>query len=379
MPPRLRLSWDMKTWKLFFLSVLESLEFGWQVIRYALILGLGLLPTTSLIGCEMVAMRSQLTFYKESIRQKRQPRPRFHPAFRLLWVLLSRIWIGWKSAAELMKPKTVLQWHEHAFLQWWRWKSRRKGGRPTIRQEMRALIRRLSRENVLWSAETIHGHLVLLGFDPPCADTIRKYMVRHKGGTDKSQTWLTFLRNHLEVSWAMDFFTVPTLRFQILYIFVILNHSRRQIVHFAVTAHPTMDWVIQQLREAMPFGQQPSYLFRDNDGIYGDEVGRFFVGTGIAEVKTAHRCPWQNPFVERYGGTLRRELLDHVMVLNEEHLKGLLKEFIEEYYHRARPHQGLHGDTPVPSVKPEPAADGSRLVSIPVVGGLHHRYLRVAA
>src|SRR6516164_1447650 len=199
------------------------------------------------------------------------------------------------------------------------------------------------------------------------------------GRNDKSQTWLTFLRNHLQVSWAMDFFTVPTLRLQTLYIFVILNHSRRQVVHFAVTAHPTMAWVIQQLREAMPFGQQPSYLFRDNDGIYGDEVGRFLVGTGIAEVKTAHRCPWQNPFVERYGGTLRRELLDHVMVLNEEHLKRLLKEFIEGYYHRARPHQGLQGDTPVPSAKPEPAADGSRLVSIPVVGGLHHRYIRVAA
>jgi hypothetical protein len=140
-----------------------------------------------------------------------------------------------------------------------------------------------------------------------------------RGGTDKSQTWLTFLRNHLPVSWAMDFFTVPTLRFQILHIFVILNHSRCQVVHSAVTPHPTTAWVIQQLREAMPFGQQPSYLFRDNDGIYGDEVGRFLAGTGIAEVKTAHRCPWQNPFVERYGGTLRRELLDHVIVLNEEH------------------------------------------------------------
>src|SRR6516164_8144804 len=141
----------------------------------------------------------------------------------------------------------------------------------------------------------------------------------------------------------------------------------------------TTAWVIQQLREAMPFGQQPTYLFRDNDGIYGDEVGRFLAGTGIEEVKTAHRCPWQNPFVERYGGTLRRELLDHVVVLNEEHLKRLLKEFIEGYYHRARPHQGLHGDTPVPSAETEPVADASRLVSIPVVGGLHHRYIRVAA
>ena len=239
MPADLRLSWGMKTLKLFLLSVLESLEFGWQVIRYALIFVSAFFRQRASLGCEMVAMRSQLTVCKESIRQKRQPRPRFNPAFRLLWVLLSRVWSGWKSAAELMKPKTVLKWHEHAFLQWWRWKSRRKGGRPTISQEMRALIRRLSRENVLWSAETIHGHLLLLGFDPPCADTIRKYMIRPRGGTEKSQTWLTFLRNHLQVSWAMDFFTVRTLCFQILYIFVILNHSRRQVVQFAVTLHPS--------------------------------------------------------------------------------------------------------------------------------------------
>ena len=180
MPARLRLSWGIKTWTLFLLSVLESLQFGWQVIRYALIFVSAFFRQRASLGCEMVAMRSQLTVCKESIRQKRQPRPRFNPAFRLLWVLLSRVWSGWKSAAELMKPKTVLQWHEYAFLQWWRWRSRRKGGRPTIRQEMRALIRRLSRENVknvLWSAETIHGHLVLLGFDPPLCSAIIAYAV----------------------------------------------------------------------------------------------------------------------------------------------------------------------------------------------------------
>ena len=154
MPARLRLSWGMKTLKQFLLPVLESFEFARQVIRYALIFVSAFFRQRASLGCEMVAIRSQLSFYEESIRQKRQPHPRFHPAFRLLWVLLSSVWTGWKSAAELMKPKTVLQWHEHAFLQWWRWKSRRKGGRPTIRQEMRALIRRLSRENVLWSAET---------------------------------------------------------------------------------------------------------------------------------------------------------------------------------------------------------------------------------
>lgn len=241
-----------------------------------------------------------------------------------------------------MKPKTVLQWRQDAFLQWCRWKSRGNDGQPAISQEMRTLIRRLSRENVLWSAETIHGHLVLPGFDPPCPDTIRKYMVQPTGGTDKFPTWLTFLRNHVPVSWRMDFFTIPTLRFQILYVFVVLSHSRRQVVHFGVTAHPTMVWVIQQLREALPFGLQPRYMFSDNDGlIYGDEVSRFLVGTGIEEVKTAYRSPWQKPFVEPFGGTLRRELLDHVMILGEEHLKRLLKEYIEEYYYIARPHQGL--------------------------------------
>ena len=137
---------------------------------------------------------------------------------------------------------------------------------------MRALIRRLSRENVLWSAERIHGHVVLLGLEPPCPDTIRKYMVKPRGGPEKSQNWLTFLRNHVQVSWAMDFLTVVTIRFQILYVFVVLNHARRQVVHFGVTAQPTMPWVIQQLREAMPFGVQPRYMFQDNDGICGDEV-----------------------------------------------------------------------------------------------------------
>src|SRR5215472_9717337 len=160
MPARLRLSWGMKSLKLFLLPVLEFLGFGWQVIRYALIFVSAFFRQRASLGCEILAIRSQLTFYEESIRQKRQPRPRFNPAFRLLWVLLSRVWSGWKSAADLMKPKTVLKWHQHAFLKWWRWKSRRKGGRPTISQEMRGLIQRLSRENVLWSAETIHGHLV---------------------------------------------------------------------------------------------------------------------------------------------------------------------------------------------------------------------------
>jgi putative transposase len=244
---------------------------------------------------------------------------------------------------------------------------------------MRGLIRRLSRENPLWSAERIRDTLLLLGFDPPCDDTIRKYMSRPRKPRAPSTTWLPFLRNHLEVSWAVDFFTVTTLSFATVYVFVVFEHSCRRVVHFATTRSPSMEWVIQHLRNAMPFGEQPRYLFRDNDGIYGHGVALFLQRCGIREVRTALQSPWQNPYVERFIGTLRRELLDHVIVLNEHHLQRLLGEFIAEYYHVARPHQGLDGDTPLPTESP-PRFDGpTTLVATPLLGGLHHKYIRVAA
>ena len=243
---------------------------------------------------------------------------------------------------------------------------------------MQALIRKLSKENPLWSAERIKDTLLLLNYSPPCADTIRKYMIKPRKPRKKSTTWLPFLRNHLDVSWAMDFFTVVTINFKMLYVFLVLDHGRRKVIHFAITKTPSMDWVIQQLREAMPFGLQPKYLFRDNDGIYGNGVRAFLDSCGIKEVRTAYRSPWQNPFVERYIGTLRRELLDHVIILSQRHLERLLREFIEEYYHVARPHQGLDGKTPIPNVKPE-ISGPSKLISILLLGDLHHRYVRVAA
>jgi putative transposase len=244
---------------------------------------------------------------------------------------------------------------------------------------MRGLIRKLSRENPLWSAERIHDTLLLLGFDPPCDDTIRRYMVRPTKPREPSTTWLPFLRNHLDVSWAIDFFTVTTLSFATLYVFLVFDHGRRRVVHLAVTRSPNMAWVTQQLRDTMPFGLQPRYLFRDNDGIYGHGVVLFLQRCGIREVRTALHSPWQNPYVERFIGTLRRELLDHIIVLNEHHLQWLLGEFIAEYYHVACPHQGLDGDTPLPTESP-PCLDGpTRLVATPLLGGLHHRYTRVAA
>ena len=277
-----------------------------------------------------------------------------------------------------MKPATVKTWHTTVYKYFWRWKSRKKNGRPPISEEMQELIYKLSKENPLWGAETIRETLLLLDFDPPCEDTIRKYMFKSRKPQKKSATWLPFLRNHLDVSWAIDFFTVITINFTTLYTFLVLDHGRRQVIHFAVTKHPTMQWVIQQLREATPYGFQPKYLFRDNDGIYGHGVGAFLKKCDIEEVRTTYRSPWQNPFVERTIGTFRRDLLNHVIILNQRHLERLLKEYINEYYHHARPHQGLQGDTPIPNKKTK-ISGPTKLISIPILGGLHHKYLRIAA
>jgi transposase InsO family protein len=297
----------------------------------------------------------------------------------MLWVVLSKMLFGWERCTHLMQPATVKKWHTTAFRSFWRRISRRRFGRPPVEKRMQELIRKLSTENPLWSADRIRSTLLLLGYNPPCEDTIRKYMVKRGGPWKRSTSWLPFLRNHLEVSWAMDFFTVTTVQFATLYVFIVLDHGRRRVIHFATTYSPSMNWVIQQLREAMPFGEQPRYMFRDNDGIYGHGVRAFLRSCGIREVRKAYRSPWQNPYIERFIGTLRRELLDHVVILSQGHLEQLLREFIDEYYHVARPHQGLNGDTPIPQQETPVILGPSKLVSIPVAGGLHHRYVRVAA
>jgi len=325
------------------------------------------------MAAQLLAIQSQLAAELNRSSGRRKRHSQFSPAFRLLWVVLSKFLDGWQTLAQLMKPETVKRWHTRAFRAWWRWKSK-AGGKP-VALEIQQLIRRLSKENPLWGAARIRDALLLPGYEAPGEDTVRKYMVKPRRPRSPSTTWLAFLRNHLEVSWAMDFFTVTTLRFQVLYVFLVFDHVRREVLHFAVTPNPTMEWVLQQLREATPFGCQPRYLFRDDDGIYGSGVRAFLISCGILEVRTAYRSPWQNPYIERFIGTLRRELLDHVIALSQGHLERLLREFVQDYYHPARPHQGLSGDTPLPQA---PHGEGE-LVSVPVVGGIHHRYLRLAA
>ena len=354
-----------------------GLELVARLGRYLIIFVGGLCQPKTVLVARTLALQSQLAACLEQVENKKAPKPQFHPAFRLLWVLISKVIDDWQDLAQVMKPSTVKRWHSDAFRSYWRWKSKR--GRKPIEEEIRSWIRRLSRENPLWSPERIRDTLSNMKFEPPCLKTIAKYMVRPRKPRKPAGTWLSFLRNHVHASWGMDFFTVVTLNFRILHVFVVLEHERRVVRHFAVTESPHAAWVVQQLREATPFGEQPKYLFRDNDSIYGHGVPQFLKNCGIKEVRTAYRSPWQNPFCERVIGTFRRELLDHVIVLGERHLEGLLREYVEGYYHPARPHQSLDRKPPIPRVRPTPTSGSTKFISIPVVGGLHHRYERVAA
>ena len=258
-----------------------------QVVTYSWVFFRGLLIPKAALAARLLAAESQLAVYTLRIHQKKDPHPRFTPAFRLLWVLLSVLWKQWAQAVHLMQPATVNRWHRTVFRFYWRWRSRKRPGRPPISQDLIGLIGKLSKENRLWSAQRIRDTLRLLGYEPPCEDTIRKYMGRAKGPRDRSTTWLPFLRNHLDVSWAIDFFIVVTANFSFLYVFLVFDHGRRKVVHWASSYSPSLDWVIQQLREATPFGKQPRYLFRDNDAIFGDGVKAFLQSSDIQEVRIA--------------------------------------------------------------------------------------------
>ncbi len=239
--------------------------------------------------------------------------------------------------------------------------------------EVRTLINRMSRENPLWGAPRIHGELLKLGYDV-CESSIAKYMVRRTG--PPNQTWQTFIRNHMGEIASIDFFTVPAVTFRTLYVFLILSLDRRRIIHFNVTSNPTAEWTSIQLIQAFPFDTGPWYLIRDRDGVYGPKVINTLRILDIEQVVTAIRSPWQNGYCERVIGTIRRECLDHVIVVNENHLRQVLKEYLA-YYRESRTHLGLEKNAPVPRMTQDP--DDGPVMSESVLGGLHHRYYRQAA
>ncbi len=316
---------------------------------------------------ENLALRQQLVVLHRKTR-----RPRLKTKDRVFWLWLARSWDGWRESLIVVKPSTLVRWHRQGFKYWWAWKSRRKGGRPTVAPEVRNLIRRMSRANPLWGAPRIHGELLKLGIDLS-QTTVAKYMIRHP--KPPSPSWRAFLDNHLKDLVSIDFFTVPTVRFRILFVFLVLTHDRRRIVHFNVTEHPSAAWTAQQIIEAFPYNEAPKYLIRDRDGIYGLNFQKRLQHMGIEEVVIAPRSPWQNPLVERVIGSIRRECLDHVIILSEAHLLKILSEYID-YYQTARPHQSLDHNAPLPRVV-EPREQG-QVVAEPIRRGLHHRYRNAA-
>jgi hypothetical protein len=314
------------------------------------------------LAAEVIALRSQLALYRLQQEKGIIPKPRCTPGFRLTWVLLMKTFAKWKDVLCVVQPQTVIGWHRAGFRMFWRHKSRRRNGRPTVSEEMRKLIRKINSDNPLWSPERIHDQLIDLGYNPPSPNAIRKYLPKPTRDTGKSsQKWKTFLANHMDSTWAMDFAVVPTLTFRWLYVFIIVSHERRDIVHFGVT--------------------QPKYLIRDNDRIYGGGVPTFLRNCHIEEVRTAYHCPWQNPYCERVIGILRRELFDHIIPLNERHLHRLLMEYIDNYYHTVRTHSSLDHRPPLVDAsvaKPQLLPDDT-LESEPILGGLYHSYRAKAA
>jgi len=318
---------------------------------------------------ENMALRHQINVLQRSLRK----RPKLTSRDRFFWVCLSRIWHNWQSTLIIVKPETVVAGHRKGFRLFWTWKVRHgQPGRPGIPRETRDLIRRMCRENPSWGAPRIHGELLKLGIDIG-ETSVSKYMVRY--GRPTSQTWRTFLENHVSQLVSIDFFTVPTIRFQLLYVFLVLAHDRRRVIHFNVTAHPTAEWTGQQLRNAFPFDQFPRYLLRDRDAIFGQDFRQQVRDMGIEEVLSTPHSPWQRAYVERVIGSLRRECLDQVIAFDEGWLRRILASYFD-YYHRSRTHLSLGKDSPVP--RPVQPPEIGPVVSMRQVGGLHHRYERSA-
>jgi transposase InsO family protein len=322
---------------------------------------------------ENLALRQQL-----AVLSRQSRRPRLDPSDRLFWSFLSQLWSRWQSAVVIVQPETVVRWQRTAWQRYWTWKSKRSAspGRSRIPKEVRELTRRLAGENPRWGSVRILGELRKLGYDVS-AQTVRRYRQRAMR-RPPAQSWQTFLRNHAPHIWATDFFTVQTLTLKTLYVFLFISHDRRQLVHLNVTPHPRAEWVWRQLIEATPWGQQPKFLIRDRDCCYGGSFNPRAARLGIEAILTPIRAPKANAVAERVIGTLRRECLDHIIIINERHLRAVLREYVT-HYNDGRPHRTLGLETPTgppPRAGPLPAG---RIVARPVLGGLHHEYEWLAA
>ena len=317
-----------------------------------------------------LALRQQLAIYAH-----RNFRPRLSRFDRAFWVVLFRFWSRWKEVLIVVQPETVVRWHREGFRLYWRWISKANPGRPRVDLEIRMLIQQMAKENG-WRAKRIHAELEKLGFEVSIA-TVARYLPPAGPVDGKHQPWATFLRNHRDAIAAMDFLVVPTVRFKLLYVWFAIDHARREVLHFNVTANPTSAWVIQQLRETFPGDSSIRFLIHDNDAIFSRSLRDSIPQLGIESRPTSIASPWQNGLAERWVGTVRRELLDHVIVLDERHLYRLMREYVD-YYNRDRVHTGRRAAPMGRDVEIRPKS-GGQIVSLPRVGGLHHRYTWAAA
>jgi transposase InsO family protein len=321
---------------------------------------------------ENLLLRQQL-----AVALRARPRPRLRRGDRLFWIAVRRVCADWHRHLVVVRPETVLRWHRRGWrLAWW-WRSRRPMGRLRVPAEVRDLIAVMSRDNPLWGTERIRGELRKLGI-AVSSGTIRRYRWRGQA-RPPSQTWRTFLRNHAHQIWAADLFTVPTVTFRTLYVFFVIGHDRRELVHCRVTAHPTAAWVWRQLIEATAWGRKPRYVLRDRDAVYGREFAAKAHAVGIETLLTPFRSPKANAIAERVIRTLRQECLDHVLVLGERHLQAVLQEYAA-FYNTERPHRTLALEPPLlrQLARPAPTGPPGRVVARPVLGGLHHVYRRAA-
>ncbi len=319
----------------------------------------------SRLEAENAALRRQLAVLRRKVRGRVQ----LTSGDRLFLTQLYRWFPSVLQVVTIIQPATLVRWHRAGFRQYWRWKSRSLGGRPQIDAELRALIRRMSLDNPLWGAPRIHGELLKLGFEV-AQSSVAKYMVKRAG--PPSQGWSTFLRNHAPNIAAMDLFVVPTIGFDLLYAFVVVRLDRRDLVWINVTSHPTAEWLARQLTEAFPWDEAPRYLIRDRDRAYGAVVMRRIRAMGIRDKPIAPASPWQNGFAERLIGSIRRECVDHFIVLGEAHLRRILRTYAR-YYNDIRTHRSLGKDAPFS----RPVQRTGSINSRAILGGLHHQYVRV--
>ena len=319
------------------------------------------------------ALEAEILVLRQQIIVLRRAKPTglpFMAADRLVLGRVCRLFPNACGGLAIIRPETVVRWHRAGFRSYWRWKSRsRSGGRPAVSAEIRQLIGEMSIANPLWGAPRIHGELLKLGIDIG-QTSVAKYMVRKK--RPPSQGWKTFLRNHADGIAAMDLFVVPTVSFRLLYGLLIMGHGRRRILWLGVTAHPTAEWIANQLTEACGWNRPPIYLIRHRDACYGNVFMRRLLSLGIRHHPTSPQSPWQNGYAERLIGSIRRECLDHVIIIGERHLRHVLLCYME-YYNAARTHLSLGKDTPIRRA----VHSAGRIQVRPVLGGLHHHYIRI--